>query len=176
MGQRHGTPGGDELQLLSKPGYAVGAIHARAGLVLNAVQLTFYRIDGTRLDPRDQYESPWIGSDGGSSFDLDAKGDPIKGIFGTWGADLTSLGCSPTASMPSPIPLAEGSPPKGSPAKGDTSEFRQWASSDGKSTMDAKMIGKTRNSVRLERRDGKKITVPFSRLSDPDVDYVRSQQ
>jgi hypothetical protein len=37
------------------------------------------------------------------------------------------------------------------------------------------MIGKTGDSVRLERRDGKVVNVPLTRLSNPDVAYVRSQ-
>jgi hypothetical protein len=87
IGGRHGTPGGDEHQLVAKPGYAVGAINARAGLVLNAVQSVFYRVAGNRLDPADRYESDWVGCDGGGSFELDPKGDPITGIFGTWQED-----------------------------------------------------------------------------------------
>jgi hypothetical protein len=175
FGERHGKPGGREEQLLAKPGYAVGAIHARAGLVLNAVQISFYRINGTRLDPDDHYETRWVGSDGGGSFALDAKGDPIAGIFGTWVEDLVSLGCSPMSSMPATIPLAEGTPPQQRSAKTAAREFRQWTSSDGKSTVEAKMIGKAKDSVRLERRDGKVITVPLDRLSAPDVTYLRSQ-
>jgi hypothetical protein len=173
LGQRYGKTGGEEVQLLAKPGYAVGAIHARAGLVLNAVQLSFYRIDGVRLDRNDHYETAWFGSDGGGAFDLDAQGDPITGVFGTWADDIISLGCTRTSSVLAPLPIAEGKPPRGKAAKSNAHAFRKWTSADGKSTVEAKMLSKTKDSVRLERRDGKFVNVPFSQLSAQDLDHLK---
>ena len=111
LGQRHGKAGGDEHQLLAKPGYAVGAINARAGAVLNAVQLVFCRVNGRRLDPSDRYESPWIGCEGGGPCQLDPRGAPITGLFGTWQDDLTSLAVEPTDSLTAELPLPTEAPP-----------------------------------------------------------------
>lgn len=115
VGGRHGKLGGDEQTLVAKPGYAVGAVQARAGLALNAIQLEFYRIAGQRLDPADRYTSPWVGCDGGSPYQLDPQGDPIIGIFGHWADDLVSVGVEPTQSLPAAVPLATAPPPNPGP-------------------------------------------------------------
>ena len=115
VGGRHGKLGGDEQTLVAKPGYAVGAVQARAGLALNAVQLVFYRIAGQRLDPADRYASPWVGCEGGSPYQLDPQGDPIIGVFGHWADDLVSVGVEPTQSLPAAIPPPETSPPNPGP-------------------------------------------------------------
>ena len=178
LGQRHGTAGGREQELLAKPGYAVGAMHARAGIVVNALQLVFYRIDAERLDPQDRYESSWVGSKGGDSFDLDAQGCPVTGVFGTWVQDLISIGLAPTQRLWSPLPLADGSRPIPGSSGVESSDhpYRRWKSADGKSNVEARLLGIENDSVQLERRDGKKITVPLSKLSPGDIRYVRRQQ
>lgn len=48
----------------ARPGYAVGALRVRLGVGLEAVGLTFMRIDGDRLDPKDAYDAKWIGNPG----------------------------------------------------------------------------------------------------------------
>jgi hypothetical protein len=161
--------------VVARPGYAVGAVKARAGLVLNAVQLVFYRIDGERLDPTDRYDSPWVGSDGGGMNELDGRGDPITGIFGTWEEDLLSIGLAPTALF-DPSPPAETQPSAEAQQAGDAppaADFRTWTSVDGNFTLEAKLLGAENGAVRLQRRDGAVITVPLSKLSQADADYVR---
>src|SRR5262249_6530744 len=67
----------------AKPGYAVGGFTARQGLVLNGVSIQFYRIDGNRLDPRDTYNTEWIGDrTGGSEVTIDTQGMIAIGIHG----------------------------------------------------------------------------------------------
>jgi hypothetical protein len=175
LGQRHGTPGGDEYELMAKPGYAVGAVNARAGLVLNAVQLVFYRIDGKRLDPTDRYESDWVGCDRGGPVELDPKGDPITGVFGTCQEDIISLGIQPSHSLWVSLPPPEPPPGAGETASPAAEHFRTWRSADGKFTVEAKMLGSENGNVRLQRRDGKTITVPLTKLSGADVAYVREK-
>lgn len=169
-GARHGQAGGEEHELVAKPGYAVGAVHARAGLVMNAVQLVFYRIDGKRLNREDRYESTWIGCDGGGPFDLDAQGDPIVRLFGTHQEDLISLGIEATAELPEPASEAAVS---AVPSAETASPFRIWRSADGRSQVEAKMLSADETKVQLERRDGKRVAVPFSKLSDDDVKFAR---
>ncbi len=53
VGRRYGADGGLAHQELARPGYAVGAIDARAGLVLNSVQMTFQRVAEGKLDSTD---------------------------------------------------------------------------------------------------------------------------
>lgn len=168
-GKRYGQPGGEEHELLAKAGYAVGAVHARAGLVLNALQLVYYRIDGRRLDPRDNYSSEWIGCDGGGPSELDPQGDPIIRLFGTHQQDLVSLGIEPIAELPEAssgqVPQ-DDEPEAGSP-------FRIWRSAGGGAQVEAKMLVADDTAVQLERRDGKRVTVPLSKLSEADITFVQ---
>jgi hypothetical protein len=174
-GQRCGQPGGDEHPVLAKPGYAVGAMNARAGLVLNAVQLVFYRIDGRRLDPTDSYASEWVGSEGGSPYQLDARGDPILGVFGGWHEDVIYLGIEPGEQIEEPAESAAVTSAPGASAP-TPQDFRTWTSADGNFTVEAKLVEMAGDQLTLERRDGKRITVPRGKLSESDIAYVRAVQ
>jgi len=173
LGKRHGTAGGEEHELIAKPGYAIGAVQARAGLVLNAVRSVFYRIDGQRLDPKDHYQSEWIGSDGGGRFDLDPQGDPIVSVFGSYQQDLISLGIEPAAQISAPASAPLGASDETSTS---TAPFRVWQSADGRSQVEARMLDTDGVQVQLERRDGKRISVPLSSLSGTDLEFVREAQ
>jgi hypothetical protein len=71
------------LRVSTGPGYAVGAIKLRTSIGINGMSLTFMRIKGETLDPRQSYASPWIGSDpGGREASLNGGGAPIVGVFG----------------------------------------------------------------------------------------------
>lgn len=82
-GQVHGDPGEDPSVLLARPGHAVGAIETRAGLVFNALRITFMRVVDGRLDPGDSYTSDWVGSDGGFPGRHSGDGDLIVGVVGS---------------------------------------------------------------------------------------------
>ena len=92
LGKTHGKPGADIHQVIAKPGYAIGALHIRQGLVLNAVQVIYCRVDGDRLDVADRYATTWIGCDGGGPTLLDGRGMPLAGITGSYQDDLHQLG------------------------------------------------------------------------------------
>ncbi len=67
----------------AKPGYAVGRITGRAGLLLNGMSVTFMGINGARLDVNDKSQSEWIGDrTGGSEFTIDSQGALVVGIHG----------------------------------------------------------------------------------------------
>jgi hypothetical protein len=71
------------VKVKAKPGYAVGGLTARQGLLLNGMSLRFERIDGNRLDPRDSYSSDWIGDrTGGGEVSFATKGMLAIGIHG----------------------------------------------------------------------------------------------
>ena len=64
------------------PDFAVGAVEVHGGGGLDALKVTYMRINGTRLDPTDTTSTPRIGGGGGGSSPLDGDGTPIVGICG----------------------------------------------------------------------------------------------
>ncbi len=86
LGLRHGRKGGaSRAQIIARPGYAIGKIFIRAGLAMNAVQVEFQRVAGSKLDPQDNYQSKWIGCAGGSTYEpLSSDGNPIAGVSGSF--------------------------------------------------------------------------------------------
>src|SRR5262249_27625558 len=72
------------VTLKAKEGYAVGGVTGKAGWWCNGFSLTFMKMkaDGT-LDPKDSYESEWVGFDGESEvFKVMSDGVPAIGIVG----------------------------------------------------------------------------------------------
>lgn len=113
LGDRHGLPGGvSQTQLLARPGYAVGAVTVRAGLVMNAMQVEFHRVKEDGLDGGDAYQSEWVGCDGGHPHDpLRSDGPPIVGITGSYIEDhfgIRVYRAIPSPPVGQPLPLIEG--------------------------------------------------------------------
>ncbi len=54
-------------------------------------------------------------------------------------------------------------------------EFREWTSSVG-STVRAKLLSKTGNTVKLETEDGEPLSVKMEQLSEKDQEYLRGLQ
>ena len=117
-GEPHGDLGSDYAMLLAKPGFAVGALKVRSGLVVDGLALVYMRIRGDKLDPSDTYTSDWVGGQGGNAPTLvSGKGRPAVGIFGGIGAELDRIGLmldeqgavtdtpAPAAQMPESRPL-----------------------------------------------------------------------
>ena len=92
MGDLHGTAGGESKRLDAKPGYAVGTIIARGGVVIDGFQLIFMKVRGAVLDPTDSYLSEWLGGTGGGLKRLEAGGQPITGLYGAAGNEVNSIG------------------------------------------------------------------------------------
>lgn len=85
--------GGGQSRTVAKPGYAVGGMRANVGVVIHGVQLVYMRIKGKRLDPKDSYDSEWLGSNQrGGERTVIGKGQPVVGIFGSHGTLLNGLG------------------------------------------------------------------------------------
>ena len=61
LGQQHGTDVSRVQRVKAKEGYAVGAVTAKAATVVDGFSVTFMKIDKDRLDPKEAYESDWIG-------------------------------------------------------------------------------------------------------------------
>jgi hypothetical protein len=53
------------VKVLAKPGYAVAGVTLKTGLGIDGMSVTFMKIADGKLDPKDAYESEWIGGMGG---------------------------------------------------------------------------------------------------------------
>ena len=152
-----GIPVGAVVPLLAKPGYAVGEIYARGGVRVNALKVGFMRIKGNSLDPKDRYESPWVGGAGGNAeVHLGGEGDAfqvgkpvgVKGkmVIGVWGRcanDVDCLGLIQSYSIQAGANIGTGEPTLGKwtwRLSGEVVEFQ----ADGScfSSTDATKVGK----------------------------------
>jgi hypothetical protein len=93
-GEQRGTKLGNVVTLKAKEGYAVGAISVKGGF--DGMSVTFMKIkDDGKLDPKDSYESDYVGIDEKKSNPVKQGGDgtPVIGIVGkTNDKDLTGMG------------------------------------------------------------------------------------
>jgi hypothetical protein len=77
----------EHKQFLAKPGYAIGKIEARLGLIMNAVRIEFYRVEDAGLIPADSYATDWFGAEGGGPQTFDGGGSPLVGLAGSFQPD-----------------------------------------------------------------------------------------
>lgn len=94
-GQLHGSDTRRMVRVKAAPGYAVGAITVKAGLGVDGMSVTFMRVNGRQLDPKDSYRSAWLGGpNGGGPVVLGGDGTPVIGIRGRVDRNngLTGLG------------------------------------------------------------------------------------
>ena len=65
----------------AKPGYAVGAVFLDTGLNIDAIAVNFMKIQGTSLDPTQEYTDDWVGGHQDKKpHILSCGGDPIVGV------------------------------------------------------------------------------------------------
>jgi len=64
-GSIHGNPGPGAVDIMARPGYAIGGMIAKASNRVHGFKIVFMKISGARLVPTDRYESEWIGGTGG---------------------------------------------------------------------------------------------------------------
>lgn len=92
-GKPYGRPNGAPGEVVAKPGYAIGAIVARGGDRVDGCRIVFMRVAEKGLDPKDSYESEWLGgSGGGGETLLGGGGVPIVGLAGRSFEDLDCIG------------------------------------------------------------------------------------
>lgn len=83
LGQVHGTKSEKLATAKARPGYAVGGIIVKAGLFVDGFSIVFMRVNGDSLDPKDAYESDWLGGTGGDDkVQIGGTGAPVIGIIG----------------------------------------------------------------------------------------------
>jgi S1-C subfamily serine protease len=65
-GEWHGKEVDDLASIVAKPGYAVGAVTAKSsGDRLYGLSIRFMKVTDGKLDPKDSYESEWVGTKDG---------------------------------------------------------------------------------------------------------------
>ncbi len=94
LGEQWGTQLTRVVTLKAKEGYAVGAITAKHGLMFDGMSVTFMKVADGKLDPKDAYESEWVGTDEKKTpTKLGGDGTPVVGIVGKSNPrDLTGMG------------------------------------------------------------------------------------
>jgi hypothetical protein len=115
-GQVQGTDTKRVVRDLAKPGYAVGAIHAKAGLALDGFYITYMKVAGKWLDPSDSYNSIWLGGSGGEGpTTIGGDGRQVLGIIGRHNKkDVIAIGLQlgPTPMELVPVPDKKMAPPR----------------------------------------------------------------
>jgi hypothetical protein len=93
-GASQGASVAGEATVVAKPGYAVGGVNTRTGLLLDAFQLVFMKYEKGRLNPKDSYTSDWLGNPrGGNLKNVSGNGKIVAGVFGTTNKrEINSLG------------------------------------------------------------------------------------
>ncbi|QJX00201.1 S1C family serine protease [Frigoriglobus tundricola] len=86
----------ETVKLVAKPDYAVGSINARTTPVIHGLSVTFMKVADGKLDPKDTYESEWVGPKDGvgqGPITVGGRGDLALGFIGrTNGTTLTGVG------------------------------------------------------------------------------------
>ena len=93
-GKQFGVNIGPSVTVVARPGYAVGAINTRSGLMLDSFQVVFMRFKGGRLETKDSYTSDWLGDPrGGGAGTASGDGKLVVGVHGrSNGREVNALG------------------------------------------------------------------------------------
>jgi hypothetical protein len=82
-GTAHGIGSRTTVPIKAREGFAVGGIAVKAGAHVEAISITFMQTEGMGLNPRNSYNSQWVGGDSGAQeFHLGGSGTPVVGIAG----------------------------------------------------------------------------------------------
>ena len=66
LGRRLGEELPRVVTVQARPGYAIGAVAVKAGMLIDGLAVYFMRVDGNQLDTQDVYASEWVGGTGGA--------------------------------------------------------------------------------------------------------------
>jgi hypothetical protein len=129
-GEWCGTDNSLTSEVKAKPGYAIGAITLKTGLGIDGLSVTFMKVVNGKLDPKDSYESEWLGGKGGFGQVKIGDGTPVVGLLGrTNEKDVQGLGLIYTDTAKKDAPWPAGKPTR-IQGGGDT-EFRDGAPAGG---------------------------------------------
>ena len=82
VGQAIGRPHQPAQCIKAKPGYAVGGANLRIGLIMDAMTVVFMKVEGERLNLKDQYTSAQVGGMGGAEERFVTNGPLLIGVHG----------------------------------------------------------------------------------------------
>lgn len=93
FGEQHGTQVKNLVTLKAKSGYAVGGISVKYGLCFDGMSVTFMKVVDGKLDPKENYESEYVGTDEDKQFTkVGGTGTPVVGIIGKFNRrDMTGM-------------------------------------------------------------------------------------
>lgn len=80
-GEAYGTEWNKIEKIVAKPGYAVGGMHVQTGLGIGGLSLVFMKVEGNKLNVRDNYESPWAGEPRVRPVTINGNGEKTAGVF-----------------------------------------------------------------------------------------------
>ena len=60
-------------------------------------------------------------------------------------------------------------------AKDKNDKFRTWTTSDGIFTLEAEFVSKQGNNIKLKKRDGKIVEVTTNKISNEDIQWIKSE-
>jgi S1-C subfamily serine protease len=103
FGEQRGTDTSNVVKVIAKPGYAVGSIMIKTGLGVDGLSVTFMKVTDGKLDPKDSYESEWVGTKGPGTVKIGGDGTSVIGLLGKTNAkDVTGLGLAYVGEKPYP--------------------------------------------------------------------------
>jgi hypothetical protein len=70
------------VRVEADPGYAVAGVTLRTRIGISGIKVTFQRLNGQTLDPKQSYSSDWVGDAKGGGQSIMTKGSPAIGVFG----------------------------------------------------------------------------------------------
>src|ERR1043166_4810820 len=92
LGAWIGKPPANPITTKARPGYIVGAVDLRTGLLMDGFALRFVRLEDGHLDVVDNYQGEWIGGQGGNPGTIGGSGVLTVGIYGR--TDHEGIPCS----------------------------------------------------------------------------------
>jgi predicted Zn finger-like uncharacterized protein len=82
LGAWTGPPPASPTVVKAKPGYVVGSMSVRAGLVLFGFSINFVKLGKDAIEVADNYDSDWIGGTRGNPTTIGGRGALVAGVTG----------------------------------------------------------------------------------------------
>ena len=167
-----GSVDGESQKLLAPPGYAVGGVEIRKGLVMDAIRLVYMPIDGTELDTEQARALGMGWRRRRRPAGADRRRQPGGRLGGT--ADENGLQ-SVRLHFVVPEKVEDRSESLDGSNEIADCGVAKWTSANGKFSIEARLKSIAGENVLLVDKSGKTVRVPLEKLSDADREYVDGQ-